>query len=75
MQESTSGQRRRNVLKREGGGGGGGGGVGGDELIFHSAIYALTSLMFQMPFNFALFVDTSKPHCNLTVASVSVIDL
>ena len=68
MQESTSGQRRRNVLKREGGG-------GGNELIFHSAIYALTSLMFQMPFNFALFVDTSKPHCNLTVASVSVIDL
>jgi len=59
-------QRRRSVLKREG---------GGDELIFHSVIYALTSLMFQMPFNFALFVDTSKPHCNLTVSSLSVIDL
>ena len=64
MQQSTSGQRRRSVLKREGGGG---------ELIFHSAIYALTSLMFQMPFNFALFVGISKPHCNLTVSSVGII--
>lgn len=65
MQQSTSGQRRWSVLKREGGGGGG----------TRYGLYPLTPQMFQIPFNFALFVDTSKPHCNLTVASVSVIDL
>ena len=64
MQQSTSGQRRWSVLKREGGGGG-----------TRYGLYPLTPQMFQIPFNFALFVDTSKPHCNLTVASVSVIDL
>lgn len=49
--------------------------AGGGGSSSSTQLYALTPQMFQMPFNFALFVDTSKPHCNLTVASVSVIDL